>query len=51
MATAKLVNGAKMPIRYGQIDSVCGLNHAFVRVGIAAKASLAMAKVMAKFGS
>ena len=35
----------------GQADSVSGLRHALVNVGIAAVASLTTAKIMAKFGS
>ena len=50
-ATTKLVIGLNIPIIKGQADSVSGLRHALKRVGVAAKPSLAMAKIIAKFGS
>ena len=50
VATRKLVIGVKAPIIKGQADSVSGLRHPLVRVGTAAKASLAIAKMIAMFG-
>ena len=49
-AARKLVNGLKVPIMNGHADSVSGLCHALVNVGTAASASLAIAKMIAKFG-
>lgn len=50
VATRKLVIGLKRPIMNGQGDSVSGLRHALVRVGTAARASLAIARAIAKLG-
>ncbi len=49
-AARKLVDGLKVPTIKGQADSVSGLRHALVNVGTAASASLAIAKMIAKFG-
>ena len=51
VAAAKLVEALNTPTMKGQADSVSGWFHAFVRVGMAASASLAIAKVIATFGS
>ena len=50
VATKKLVNGLNTPTMKGQADSVSGLCHTLVKVGIAASASLTIAKVIAKLG-
>jgi len=50
VAARKLVIGAKVPIMYGQADSVFGLRHPLSSVGTAAKASLIMAKMIATSG-
>ncbi len=50
-ATTRLVEALKMPTKNGQATSVSGCFHAFVRVGIEANASLAIANVIATSGS
>ena len=47
----KLVAELNTPTMNGQADSVSGWFHAFLRVGIEANASLAIAKTIATFGS
>jgi len=51
VAAAKLVDALNTPTMKGQADSVSGWFHAFMRVGIAANQSLAIAKAIATFGS
>ena len=47
----KLVEALNTPTMNGQATSVSGCFHAFVRVGIEANPSLAIAKAIATFGS
>jgi hypothetical protein len=51
VATARLEAAPNTPIMKGQTDSVSGCTHNLVRVGIDAKASLAIGKMMATLGS
>ena len=51
VAAPKLVRALNTPTMKGQADSVSGWFHAFVRVGIAANPSAAIAKAIATFGS
>ena len=46
----KLVEALNTPTMNGQATSVSGWFHAFVKVGIAANPSLAIAKAIATFG-
>ena len=48
--TVKLVKALNTPIMNGQADSVSGLVHAFLKVGMAANASLIIAKAIAISG-
>ena len=49
-ATRKLVIGLKTPTKNGHLDSLSGFCQAFLSVGVAARASLKIAKTMATLG-
>ena len=51
LMAAKLVGALIKPIKYGKPDSVSGLVHDFLNVGIAAEPSAIIAKMIAIFAS